>query len=827
MSPLRERLAFAATLAVLVAGFFWESLFAGKVLSPADVVYAQASFQNSAHGANYEPRNRLLIDPVLQFQPWLEFNRTELRAGRLPLWNPYAGCGAPHLANGQSAVFDPFHLIAYIGELPSSYSVMAAARLWVAGFGMFLLAWRFGLGLWGRWFAGLAFPFTGFLIVWLQYPVTGVAIWFPWLVLLTDITLKRPSAWSIALLSLVTGALLLAGHIQTSAHVLLAGGLYACWQSWNSITALGASVWDKLRTERMANREIDSPIAAQSIAAWAAGIALGLAIGAVAIIPLGVYLTRSPVWQDRERARPGAFELSRPRLLDAACTAFPYLYGSQRRGHPNLAKPLGVHNINESAGAFAGLATLVWLAPIGLGSRNRRARFLAMLACAGALVAFQIPPFVNLTRVIPVLDVADNRRLALWVSFALVLLGGMGLDRLFAWRPGRAMIVWMSGWLLAAVAFVALYAIVPHFEQSLRARAVAHQRAQIAKSAGLSASELALRVDRQVRQVLDFTPLYLAFAAAQLSVLSILAAALARGVIKPNAARVIAIALVLGDLGFFGYGFNPAIARGDERPMSPVISYLQREAAPPARVLAMGAELPPNMLTRYGLSDVRNYDSVELTRSLAWFSPLYEQEASQTSRRAITWDGVIRAKEELRAANVTAIVGATRPPPHEFDRIDRVGRIWIARLDAKKPRFTREAPGQIEVLGVPSSSSRLVISETYDPGWRAEIDGAPASVEAECEAFLAVCVPQGSRRLRLIYDPPEVRWAVRVSVIALASAVAGIIFAILKKARRKTFRRAWSARNDRVRIDLRDLRRFSSPASHGNEGRDADGPLHV
>ena len=55
------------------------------------------------------------MDPVLQFQPWLEFNRRMIRSGRLPLWNSLAGCGAPHLANGQSAVFDPFHLIAYLG----------------------------------------------------------------------------------------------------------------------------------------------------------------------------------------------------------------------------------------------------------------------------------------------------------------------------------------------------------------------------------------------------------------------------------------------------------------------------------------------------------------------------------------------------------------------------------------------------------------------------------------------------------------------------------------------------------------------------------------
>ena len=102
MSPRREALVFAATLAVALGGFFAESLLGGRVLSPADVIAATPGFE-SVHGRDYEPANRLLIDPVLQFQPWLESNRAELRAGRLPLWNPRAGCGAPHLANGQSA----------------------------------------------------------------------------------------------------------------------------------------------------------------------------------------------------------------------------------------------------------------------------------------------------------------------------------------------------------------------------------------------------------------------------------------------------------------------------------------------------------------------------------------------------------------------------------------------------------------------------------------------------------------------------------------------------------------------------------------------------
>ncbi len=144
MTCHRDGWTFAAVLTALVAGFLGESLLLGRVLSPADVLRVSASFRD-ARRPSFEPVNRLLIDPVLQFQPWLEFNRAMIRRGRLPLWNGRAGCGAPHLANGQSAVFDPFHAIAYLGTLPEAYAWMAAARLWVAGMGMFLLARSWGL----------------------------------------------------------------------------------------------------------------------------------------------------------------------------------------------------------------------------------------------------------------------------------------------------------------------------------------------------------------------------------------------------------------------------------------------------------------------------------------------------------------------------------------------------------------------------------------------------------------------------------------------------------------------------------------------------------
>ena len=153
-------------------------------------------------------------------------------------------------------------------------------------------------------------------------------------------------------------------------------------------------------------------------------------LASVTIVPLWFYLGKSPVWIDRERERPSVLSLPKPRTLDAVCTAVPYAFGSQRRGHPNLAKGLGVHNLNESAGGFVGLMTLIWLVPQALVTRGRTplVKFFAGLTAVGFLGEFGFPPIANVLRVIPVVNVTDVRRLTLWVAFGLVVLGGIGLD---------------------------------------------------------------------------------------------------------------------------------------------------------------------------------------------------------------------------------------------------------------------------------------------------------------------------------------------------------------------------------------------------------------
>ena len=769
MGSFRETLGFALMLAGCLTVYFHETLLGDRILSPADVLLVEASFRRGATG-DYEPINRLLMDPVLQFQPWLEFNRTMIRQGRLPLWNPYAGCGAPHLACGQSAVFDPFHLIAYLGTVPRALAWMAAGRLWVAGLGMFLLTRSWGCGYWGRWFAGLVYPFCGFLIVWLLYLETPVAIWLPWLLLATDGVLNKPRARRSGLLAIVVGLVIVGGQIQTSAHVLMAAGLFAFWRGKTAFAS-----W----RER-----------GRRVLAWAAGIALGLVVGAAQIIPLGYYLAKSPVWGDRQRESKAWWALSRPRLPDLVCTAFPYMYGSQRRGHPNLARGLGVHNLNESAGGYAGLATLIWLAPLALGQRGRRpeAGFLVALGVVGAMGAFHLFPVDNLLRALPVLDVTDNRRLSVWVAFSLSLLGAFGIDGLARGEhPARS---WVAVWVLGAGLLGGIAIFIPRLEPLLRHQAERQYRAaaRVAPQADMAIYQA--RGARQVRAALAFLPRYYGLAACELLALAVLALLAARqGPGLASRLPPVLIGLTLIELAHFGMGLNPAIAPEIQGFEPPLITRLRRGLGPGQRALGIGEELPPNVLMRFGLCDPRNYDSVELARSLQWFAPLFEKGSeSLSSRSQITWEGVHRARECLEAACVKAVVGASPPPPGRFARVERTGDVWITWLGSPAWASSlagatlvsaQRDPGRSVLRTHAPASDQILIRETWDAGWTARIDGDPVPISTYRDTFMSVSVPAGDHVIQLEYQPVEVIYGLMGSALGIF----GVILALTEPTR--------------------------------------------
>ena len=73
------------------------------------------------------------------FQPLRFFTAEELRAGRLPFWNPYSASGEPWLANPQTGVFYPPSWLFLALPFPTAYMLFLLAHLVILGWGAYLL----------------------------------------------------------------------------------------------------------------------------------------------------------------------------------------------------------------------------------------------------------------------------------------------------------------------------------------------------------------------------------------------------------------------------------------------------------------------------------------------------------------------------------------------------------------------------------------------------------------------------------------------------------------------------------------------------------------
>jgi len=814
-----ETIAFLIVLGLLAGWPLGPALVGFKVASPSDWVLATAVFEGLAEpGAvlPYEPRNRLQTDPTLQFEPWVEFNRAALWQGWLPLWNDRVALGAPHWANAQSAVLDPFHLISYLGQPPFTFAWVLWARWMVSGWGMFLLADRWGLQRPGRWFAGLAYAFGGFTTLWLHHTVASSSAWLPWCLLAADRLVEHPSAQRSAVLALPLTFSCLGGHVQTTAHVWI---LTAAWGLFRASDRRG-------------------------LRAGLAGFLLAIGLSAAVWLPLLAYLGRSPVWEDRAAERPWPLALVPPRWIEAIRFVDALALGSQRRGHPNLARPLGADNLNESAGGFAGMLTLMVLAPLGWAasrrvasndSDHRRVRpgvawstirpawFALGVGVAGGLVALEVPPAINLVRAVPLLNAIDHRRLTLWCLFALAILGGLGWDAWCRRDPlpwSKRQAAWVGRMLLAGGVLVWVVAVGvalagPSWERWIRADA-------LAVNPRIEPAELEIRVARRLEAIQTFG-IWHFFTTGCLALAGWWALRLRLQTPKAGTTLVWS-AVVLGgaiglDLARLVQGQHPLIDPDLARfePWPPTLCRLRERLGEGGRVVGLGAELPPNLAMRFGLADLRNYDSIEQTAMLAFLEPLFEKTSgtNRTSRRDITWAGVERGWTRLEAAGVEALVADTPPPETIRPRLDawevvepsaslgRRGRpVWIAwlrppgptvrPLDGRPPwrdRVTRLRSGHWRIEPDPClfgpglensgptqpAERRWFVRQTFDPGWKARDDQGRALPLEPCPPELGPCFvvvanrdettagPPCPRWIDVVYEPPEVAWGLAVA----------------------------------------------------------------
>jgi len=205
----------------------------------------------------------ILWDAADHYQVAQKYFCDELRAGRLPLWNPYIFSGYPFLADLQAGAWYPpnWPFFVLFGASPRAVMFETILHGLLACLGAYLLSRRLLGDRAAAVLAGLCYGLSGFFVGHSSHTplIQGAACW-PWVLLFFLRALEARTLFNSALAVLAAACMILAGHFQTTLYGFLALGLFALsrWilepQHWRRILALamvipcGATVLSAVQT---------------------------------------------------------------------------------------------------------------------------------------------------------------------------------------------------------------------------------------------------------------------------------------------------------------------------------------------------------------------------------------------------------------------------------------------------------------------------------------------------------------------------------------------------------------------------------------------------
>ncbi|MFA6005473.1 MAG: YfhO family protein [Patescibacteria group bacterium] len=226
------RLLIPFVICISVIGYFARPIVTKKlVIGPFDFLvnyyhpYKDLPWEKTPdlYAQYTKPKNILMSDVVSVVFPMKYYTIESLKKGIIPLWDPHILSGAPHLANTQSSVFNPFNIFFFIAGYASAYNLFIITQLIIACIGMYLFLRKVSCTKTVAVMGGLSFAFSGYMTVWLPWGTIGYAYaMLPWALLLVE------KYFFLSLLPLSVS--IFSGHIQTACIVIMLFYAYAVFK---------------------------------------------------------------------------------------------------------------------------------------------------------------------------------------------------------------------------------------------------------------------------------------------------------------------------------------------------------------------------------------------------------------------------------------------------------------------------------------------------------------------------------------------------------------------------------------------------------------------
>ncbi|KAB2904161.1 MAG: YfhO family protein [Anaerolineae bacterium] len=815
-------LLIALGLLLLPLAFFFPVTLGGKTLIPADNLYQVEPWSSyrESQGVPEIPLNGLLSDLILQNYQWKTFLRQSIDQREIPLWQPNQFSGTPFLANGQHSALYPFSIIYYVMPLETAYGWFTVSQLWLAGLFMYLFVRGLGLSRFAGMVAGVGYQLSSFFIVSTVHPmIQAGAAWLPLLLLMLEFIIQRrpffagrQSGFSTLPWVLIGGIALgmsfLAGHVEITYYTLLIMAMYALMR---------LIVETKWRFSFPLTRgDAGAAPFAQLIFMLILLVLLGFGLGAVQFIPFvetasdSFRTERSSLEEVRDYALP---------LRHVAKWLIPNVYGNpahheyvdiftdKQTQHDWIRvdangneirvtnTDFGIKNYVEG-GVYVSILILV-LAFIGLFF-NRQAGFYRwvffILGLIAAAFAFGTPLYAVLYYLFPgVNQLHTPFRWAWLITFVLCIFAAYGADVLLKNRSR-----WLTragiGLAVVGLTLMLLMASSRQFYDSIDSP-VQHLYNGLAKASEAFPNAKAF-YSYEASNIYTFG--VMVFTAGLVLWLSQR---------KSPVWQLAAILVIVVDLYAASGDFNTRAEKTWLNFTPPEVAFLQQKnqesldsANGPIRIQAFNwgeRPLDANSGWRYGLQDVRGYDSLFSKQYADYMRRIAPQGEVDFNRIApILYDNPQALLDSrLNALNVSYIITDWIIRPEEEFGVESLEEIGLEQVyestgtriyknknalpraysvAGEKPAFETLAPADFipaKITRYESSTvfvdieateeSWLILSDTYAPGWRAFVRPLGADegeekeihVERVLENFRGVALEPGAWTVRFRYSP--------------------------------------------------------------------------
>lgn len=214
-------------IAGICIAYFYKFFFQGLLPFPGDILLSEykpwQSYSFNGYTPGSIPNKAQYFDTVRQIYPWHELTSEIWKSGNIPLWNPYNFSGSPLLANSQSAALYPLRLIYLILPTTLAWTLLVLSQPALAILFTYIFLRSAAISRTSALFGGVAYGLSLFMSVFLEYNTIGhVLLWLPLALTAINSLKKRYTIrWSIVyvLALFMSGT---AGHLQIFAVSLVA-----------------------------------------------------------------------------------------------------------------------------------------------------------------------------------------------------------------------------------------------------------------------------------------------------------------------------------------------------------------------------------------------------------------------------------------------------------------------------------------------------------------------------------------------------------------------------------------------------------------------------